>query len=212
LAEIHLLAPPAFSSTTLPQPKFSFQQNFISSQTQSTITIKATMAPPTKKQKTDDDKSPIVFLCPGQKPDVRLTVFDLEFDVHSVVLKMNSTFFLKFLYSPDKAVAYPVDGNSASTRPETSRLGLGTTETFKYEWVTKVDEAEEEWSLVSDSLNVHRLCNLPKATLSAPSCQCMHSLVCIELKTPRSKHMIEQLLINMLAYRYTGLLGGSKLT
>jgi len=61
-------------------------------------------APPAKKQKINNDevKSPIVFHTPGFKPDVRLMVFDREFQVHSVLLKLHSAFFRKFLDSPDK--------------------------------------------------------------------------------------------------------------
>lgn len=61
------------------------------------------MDPPTKQKENDDLKPPIVIRLPGQKPDVRLAVFDQEFHVHSVLLKLNSAFFRKFLDSPDKA-------------------------------------------------------------------------------------------------------------
>jgi hypothetical protein len=64
-----------------------------------------TMAQPaSKKQKTNEEPpSPVVFQSPGLQPDVRLTVFDKEFHVHSVLLKLHSAFFRKFLDSPDKA-------------------------------------------------------------------------------------------------------------
>ncbi|KAH7319453.1 hypothetical protein BKA65DRAFT_409686 [Rhexocercosporidium sp. MPI-PUGE-AT-0058] len=73
--------------------------------------------------------SPIVFFSPGLKPDTRLTVFDQEFQVHSMILKLHSAFFRKFLDSADK----------------TSIASNG--QPFKYDWVTKVD-AKEEWHLV----------------------------------------------------------------
>ena len=64
-----------------------------------------------------------IFFARGRAPDVRLHVLDRAvFHVHSVILKLHSNFFFKFLDSPDKAAAVPVQG------------GLG------YEWVTKVDE------------------------------------------------------------------------
>jgi hypothetical protein len=61
------------------------------------------MAPAAKKQKVDNPpKSPIVFQSPGIRPDVSLKVFDVEFHVHSILLKLHSAFFRKFLDSPDK--------------------------------------------------------------------------------------------------------------
>ena len=39
------------------------------------------------------------------KPDTRLTVLRQEFHVHSVILKLHSAFFRKFLDSEDKEVA-----------------------------------------------------------------------------------------------------------
>lgn len=121
------------------------------------------MAPPTKKQRTGnglETKKPIVFHCPGQRPDVRLTVFNQVFHVHSTLLKLNSGFFRKFLDSPDKAtpvaVIDTVDSRSSSAiRPEASRIGLGETSIFKYDWVTKVDEDDDKsWHLVADNAKV----------------------------------------------------------
>ncbi|KAF8865233.1 hypothetical protein BDZ45DRAFT_668679 [Acephala macrosclerotiorum] len=117
------------------------------------------MAPPTKKQKTGDGdaNSPIVFPCAGQKPDVRLIVFKQAFHVHSTLLKLNTAFFRKFLDSADKAVNLPNgEGGSGGlgglTPPEASQIGFDSTlgMTFKYEWVTKIDEGGEKWCLVSD--------------------------------------------------------------
>ncbi len=50
---------------------------------------------------------PIVFQSPGLKPDVRLTIYGQEFHVHSVILKLHSNFFRKFLDSPEKEAAPP---------------------------------------------------------------------------------------------------------
>src|SRR6187402_2341564 len=101
---------------------------------------------PAKKQKVDDAKSPIVFHTPGLKPDVRLMVFDEEFHVHSVLLKLHSAFFRKFLDSPDK---YPPTGATVITSTDvaasstlasisapaisSSRSFIGLPATFKYE-------------------------------------------------------------------------------
>jgi hypothetical protein len=97
------------------------------------------MEPPAKKRKTSkcNDKpttpGPIIFKARGLNVDVRLRAFETEFQVHSVILKIHSAFFFKFLDSADKtttlANATPVGG-------------------FKYEWVTKVDE-DGSWALVA---------------------------------------------------------------
>ena len=76
---------------------------------------------------------PIIFKVRDLNADVRLRAFDTEFHVHSVILKIHSAFFFKFLNSADKtavlANSTPVGG-------------------FKYEWVTKIDEGGS-WSLVA---------------------------------------------------------------
>jgi hypothetical protein len=80
-------------------------------------------------------RSPIVFTLLDAKPDVRLKVFDdVEFHVHSVVLKMHSAFFRKFLNSPDKQ-------NNSNSNPPSGP--------FKYEWVTKFDEGGDGWHLIA---------------------------------------------------------------
>ncbi|TVY18351.1 hypothetical protein LARI1_G004430 [Lachnellula arida] len=137
------------------------------------------MAPPAnKKQKTDaaaaSPPSPIVFQSPGLQPDVRLVVFDQEFHVHSVVLKLYSAFFRKFLDSPDKATAA-----AGARHSSTALLESITPSKFKYEWVTKFDETVSgedadtndviSWYLVaatgaskvSLSLSCHHDCNFP---------------------------------------------------
>lgn len=83
---------------------------------------------PAKKRK--EPTPPIVFNFADHDVDVRFKVFDdLEFHVHSVVLRMYSAFFRRFLDSPDK------DGRDENTGK------------FKYEWATKYD-ADGSWSLV----------------------------------------------------------------
>jgi hypothetical protein len=89
-----------------------------------------------KKSKSNDKPTmpgPIIFKARGLNADVRLRAFDTEFRVHSVILKIHSAFFFKFLDSADKTAALadstPVGG-------------------FKYEWVTNIDE-DGSWSLVA---------------------------------------------------------------
>lgn len=75
--------------------------------------------------------SPMIYQTPGYEPDVRLKIFDdLELHVHSIILKLNSAFFRKFLDSPEKQ-------HVKSTAP------------FTYEWATEIDD-DGTWSLVSD--------------------------------------------------------------
>jgi hypothetical protein len=89
------------------------------------------MAPPAKKAKTsNDDPKQVFFAARGLNADVRLRVFNTEFHVHSVVLKMHPAFFFKFLDSLDKPPTNPVGPRD-----------------FKYEWVTKIDE-DGSWPLV----------------------------------------------------------------
>ncbi|KUJ24423.1 uncharacterized protein LY89DRAFT_745306 [Mollisia scopiformis] len=69
------------------------------------------------------------FSAPGLKPDVRIELFDTEeYHLHSVLLKLYSGFFRKFLDSPEKKVP-------AST-------------SFAYEWVTQLDD-DGGWHLVA---------------------------------------------------------------
>jgi len=89
------------------------------------------MVPPAKNVKmSNDEPKSVIFTARGLNSDVRLCAFETEFHVHSMVLKMHSAFFFKFLDSPDK------------TPPETVAPGA-----FKYEWATKIDE-DGSWSLV----------------------------------------------------------------
>jgi hypothetical protein len=90
----------------------------------------------------DYSKSPMVFQTPDLKPDVSLRVFDFEFHVHSVLLKLHSAFFRKFLDSPDKT-ALQSPGN-LETPPAVVNF---YTDKFKYDWVTEVD-GYTTWHLV----------------------------------------------------------------
>jgi BTB/POZ domain len=86
--------------------------------------------PPAKKQKVDKAKTPIVFKQTGLgAPDTSLVIFDQEFHVHSMLLKIHSAFFRKFMDSPDKV-------NST------------TMQDFKYYWVAETEE-DGEWHLVA---------------------------------------------------------------
>jgi len=121
------------------------------------------MAPPAKKQKVNPPpKSPIIFQSPGLKPEVSLKIFNVEFHVHSVLLKLHSAFFRKFLDSPDKIVP-PADstihsgnGSASTTPPEASALRPSLIfSNFKYTWVTKADDDDfHKWHLVADDQKV----------------------------------------------------------
>ncbi|EPE24700.1 hypothetical protein GLAREA_08553 [Glarea lozoyensis ATCC 20868] len=69
---------------------------------------------------------PIKFSLPGGEPqDTHLEVFGQTFLVHSVVLKMNSEYFRKFLDSPDKSEDdFPQGGG------------------IRYKWVTQLDQQD----------------------------------------------------------------------
>jgi hypothetical protein len=74
-----------------------------------------------------EERKVIRFNSPGLKHDVRLKVFDIDFHVHSVILKLYSGFFRKFLDSPEKKIPASAD--------------------FAYEWVTQIDE-DGSWHLI----------------------------------------------------------------
>jgi hypothetical protein len=86
--------------------------------------------PPPKKQKTDP-KQLIIFKSPGMKPDIYFKVFDQEFHVTSVVLKLHSGFFRTFL------------------DPAGGKLPKSTQPGFTSEWFTRVD-GDGTWELSSD--------------------------------------------------------------
>lgn len=79
-------------------------------------------------------KKPINF-CTNVEADTLLRVFDQDFQVHSAILKMHSTFFRTFFDSPDKVAR-----------------GSSTNDKFKYEWVTNIEPPEREWTLVCSTL------------------------------------------------------------
>lgn len=70
----------------------------------------------------------VVFRSPGLKADTCLTVFEQEFHVHSVILKLYSAYFRKFLDSADK-------DQLMKSRP------------FKYNYTTAVDDDDGVWAL-----------------------------------------------------------------
>ncbi|KAF7896389.1 hypothetical protein EAF00_006403 [Botryotinia globosa] len=73
-----------------------------------------------------------VYKLPGHKVDVKLLVFDYEIHCHSLMLKLGSAYFRKFLDSADK--------NSAPANA-----------TFRYEYVTIQDTPEDVPSLEAAS-------------------------------------------------------------
>ncbi|KAF7919804.1 hypothetical protein BELL_0052g00040 [Botrytis elliptica] len=71
----------------------------------------------------------VTFSLPGQKPDTRITIFQLkELRVHSSILKLYSAYFRKFMDSPDKE---PAPSSAA----------------WKYDWTAKVEE-DGSWYVV----------------------------------------------------------------
>ncbi|TEY60238.1 hypothetical protein BOTCAL_0183g00060 [Botryotinia calthae] len=69
-----------------------------------------------------------VYKLPGHKVDVKLLVFDHEIHCHSLILKLGSAYFRKFLDSADKT---PASANA----------------TFKYEYITIQDTPDDIPSL-----------------------------------------------------------------
>lgn len=74
-------------------------------------------------------KSEIVFRSPGLIADTCLTVFEQDFHVHSVILKLYSAYFRRFLDSADK---------DHTTEPQFS--------SFRYLYTTVVDD-DGVWAL-----------------------------------------------------------------
>lgn len=93
--------------------------------------------PPAKKQKTDP-KPPIIFKSPGMKPDIYFKVFNQEFHVTSMVLKLTCGFFRTFL------------------DPSGGKLPKSTQPAFASEWLTRIDD-DGTWELSSD----HKVCGTP---------------------------------------------------
>lgn len=73
------------------------------------------------------DDNVTIFTLAGFTADVRRLVFEQEYHVHSVILKLFSAYFRKFLDSPDKP------GKPASA-------------SFQYEYATAPDD-DETWAL-----------------------------------------------------------------
>ncbi|KAH6711270.1 hypothetical protein BKA61DRAFT_577729 [Leptodontidium sp. MPI-SDFR-AT-0119] len=112
--------------------------------------------PPAKKREFN---RPVVFTTPGYQTDVRLTVFDQDFHVHSVLLKIHSAFFRKFLDSPDKVPQVTVANLSVSgdisTPAGASRISCsGAPPVFKYHWITEIDgDNSAGWYLTAAKSN-----------------------------------------------------------
>jgi hypothetical protein len=85
--------------------------------------------------------APVVFNARGMTLDVRITVFETVFHVHSQILKLHSYFFLTFFDSADKKVDKRAAGGQSDA-------------TFKYEWITKIVDEGKDWQLVSKGANV----------------------------------------------------------
>lgn len=80
----------------------------------------------------------------GLESDVRLHVLDRAvFEVHSIILKLQSQFFFKFLEPVNKE-----DTASTATHGAT-----------KYEWITEWDDNGMDWYLVSGKYDKVFLCN-----------------------------------------------------
>lgn len=103
------------------------------------------------------DLNPVVLMCPGLKPDVRLRVFHREFHVHSVLLKMHSTFFRTCFESLEQNQHHSRSDNMAEgstsqvkhSSKEQHRERMESSHDFKYSLVTKViDNTAKIWRLV----------------------------------------------------------------
>ncbi|KAJ8065884.1 hypothetical protein OCU04_004985 [Sclerotinia nivalis] len=80
---------------------------------------------------------PIILQHPGFENDIRLEVFGQEYHAHSILLKLHSAYFRKFLDSADKVSAVK-------------------TSLFRYDYVSVVDE-DGEWGLEA----VKSVCSVP---------------------------------------------------
>lgn len=72
---------------------------------------------------------PIAFVSPGLQPDARLLVFDQEYHVHSLILKLHSAYFRRYLDSAEK------DSETVDAAAQ-----------FKYEYVSVID-GDGVWGL-----------------------------------------------------------------
>ncbi|KAE9371385.1 hypothetical protein N431DRAFT_545647 [Stipitochalara longipes BDJ] len=133
-------------------------------------------------------RKPIVFSSPGLTPDVCLTVFDQEFHVHSIILKLPSNFFRKFLDSRDKEAA-----------PASSL--------FQYDYVSVLD-ADGTWRLEPSSKatgpSEKSLNEYPRA--QAKNVEPFRKLLCsMYTRTYRIENVNELLAIIRLADYYCAL-------
>lgn len=96
----------------------------------------AKMDPPLAKKQKINPKKPITFKSAGMKPDIYFKVFDQEFHVTSMVLKLHSGFFRTFL------------------DPAGGKLPKSTQPGFTSEWFTRIDD-DGTWELSSD----HQVCD-----------------------------------------------------
>ncbi|TVY39024.1 hypothetical protein LSUB1_G004581 [Lachnellula subtilissima] len=106
-----------------------------------------------KKQKITS--LPIIFTLPSLNPDVRIQVFhDWEFHVHSVVLKLHSALFRKFLDSADKVHDNAVEPSVSGSIVKQGSWGGAKPASggcFRYEWVTQIDDDGNGWYLAEKS-------------------------------------------------------------
>ncbi len=119
------------------------------------------MAPPPKKQKivhNEEGQSAIIFHQPGLKPDVLLRVFDVDYHVHSIILKPHSAFFRKFLEPSNTPAIKPatvgtefheLSGTITPASASATSVNL-LPPSFRYVWITKIDHDDPgKWHLTS---------------------------------------------------------------
>ncbi|RDL32969.1 uncharacterized protein BP5553_08408 [Venustampulla echinocandica] len=102
--------------------------------------------PANKRQKTTH-KTPalpqVIVISHELQPDMRVTVFDIEFHVDSASMRAHSAFFRTFLDSPDKVARE----KAALATPESAAQSQSAK--FKYDWVTQIDEDKSSWHLAT---------------------------------------------------------------
>ncbi|CZR63411.1 uncharacterized protein PAC_13308 [Phialocephala subalpina] len=90
---------------------------------------KGTKRPRKRSSDAATGPPPITFVSPGLQLDARLLVFDQEYHVHSLILKLHSAYFRRYLHSAEK------DGEAAYAAAQ-----------FKYDYVSVIDE-DGVWGL-----------------------------------------------------------------
>jgi hypothetical protein len=78
-------------------------------------------------KKAASSQAPIFFENPGLKPDVCFKVFDREFDITSMTLKLKSEFFRTF------------------SQPSGGKTPCSTNPSFTSEWFTAPEAIYESW-------------------------------------------------------------------